>query len=81
MDRPGKLAKLTAAHAFAQQVRIVALERHGGKDTTVFVGKVIRIVREHGGRGAVKVVLDEDGGGTYVIGLTLIRDIVAGESR
>jgi predicted ABC-class ATPase len=81
VNRPNKLGKLTAARAFGLPVRIVVLEHHGSRDTTTFLGKVIRLAQEHGGRYATKVVLDEDGGDTYVIGLTLIREVVVGEGQ
>jgi hypothetical protein len=81
MNRFGKFGRLTAAHAFGQTVTIVAGDSHGSKATTTFVGKVIRIAREHGGRGATKVVLDDDRGGTYVIGLTLIREVGIEEAQ
>jgi hypothetical protein len=70
-----KLEALNAAHALGQTVRIVAVDQHGCKATTTFHGKVIRLAVEHGGRNATKVILDAAGGGTYVIGLTLIREV------
>lgn len=70
----GKLARLERARAYQYRIEVDADEagRPGGR---TYAGHVLALGIEHGGRGAVKLVLTDDRGIVYVIGLTMIRAI------